>query len=119
MDRNIIFGDLHDPGAEPRVYQRVKDRRRHPQDDQDQEDYLDDYNGETTAPMKLVMFMDAIEHVSRICRVIRLPLGNALLLGVGGAGGSLSPDWPPPWKNSTSSRSKSPRGTGRTSSATT
>ena len=50
------------------------------------EEALDDYNGETTAPMKLVMFLDAIEHVSRICRVIRLPLGNALLLGVGGSG---------------------------------
>ena len=30
--------------------------------------------------------MDAIEHVSRVARVVRLPLGNALLLGVGGSG---------------------------------
>lgn len=47
---------------------------------------MDDYNSVSQAPMKLVMFLDAIEHVSRICRVIRLPLGNALLLGVGGSG---------------------------------
>jgi dynein heavy chain len=40
----------------------------------------------SNAPMKLVMFLDAIEHVSRITRVMRLPLGNALLLGVGGSG---------------------------------
>jgi dynein heavy chain len=33
-----------------------------------------------------VLFLDAIEHVSRVARVIRLPLGNALLLGVGGSG---------------------------------
>jgi dynein heavy chain len=36
--------------------------------------------------MKLVMFLDACEHVSRVCRIIRQPQGNALLLGVGGSG---------------------------------
>eukprot|EP00879_Flechtneria_rotunda_P031829 GHRR01034829.1.p1 GENE.GHRR01034829.1~~GHRR01034829.1.p1 ORF type:complete len:102 (-),score=27.64 GHRR01034829.1:390-695(-) len=50
------------------------------------ESYLEDYNSTSTRPMKLVLFLDAIEHVSRICRIIRQPLGNALLLGVGGSG---------------------------------
>jgi dynein heavy chain len=50
------------------------------------EEYLEDYNSVIQSPMRLVMFLDAIEHVSRVCRVIRLPLGNALLLGVGGSG---------------------------------
>ena len=36
--------------------------------------------------MKLVMFLDACEHVARIERIIRAPLGNAFLLGVGGSG---------------------------------
>jgi len=50
------------------------------------EEYLDDYNQINTAQMKLVLFSDAVRHVSRISRVIRQPLGNALLLGVGGSG---------------------------------
>lgn len=50
------------------------------------ENYLEDYNSTTTTPMKLVLFTDAMEHVSRVCRIISQPLGNALLLGVGCSG---------------------------------
>ena len=50
------------------------------------EEYLEDYNQVNTAKMNLVMFMDAIRHLSRISRVLRQPLGNALLLGMGGSG---------------------------------
>lgn len=48
--------------------------------------YLEDYNLNSTRPMKLVLFLDAVKHVSRISRVIRQPMGNALLLGMGGSG---------------------------------
>jgi len=36
--------------------------------------------------MNLVLFEDALEHLTRIHRVIRMDKGNALLVGVGGSG---------------------------------
>jgi len=50
------------------------------------EEQLDYYNNCHDHHMNLVLFLDAIEHVCRIGRIIRQPGGNALLLGVGGSG---------------------------------
>jgi dynein heavy chain len=79
----LLYGDYMTPGADPKIYVEIKDMKRLVKL---AEEYLDDYNSTTTSPMRLVMFLDAIEHVSRICRIIRSPMGNALLLGVGGSG---------------------------------
>lgn len=69
--------------ADPKIYVQIEDMGAL---QRVVEEYLEDYNSLTSSPMKLVMFLDAIEHVARVCRVIRTPLGNALLLGVGGSG---------------------------------
>lgn len=49
-------------------------------------DKVEEYNASMTLPMFLTMFLDACEHVARICRVLRLPDGNCLLIGIGGSG---------------------------------
>ena len=40
----------------------------------------------SSATCSAVFFRDFVEHVSALCRVLRQPQGNALLVGVGGSG---------------------------------
>lgn len=66
-----------------KVYQEIED---HVALVKTMEDYLEDHNAMTSKPMSLVLFQNAIEHVARISRIICQPMGNALLVGVGGSG---------------------------------
>lgn len=50
------------------------------------ESALDEYNNTHKNQMKLVIFRYVLEHLSRICRIIKQPGGNGLLVGVGGSG---------------------------------
>ncbi|KAK7883891.1 hypothetical protein WMY93_027014 [Mugilogobius chulae] len=81
----IIFGDFlkADAEKEDRVYEDLTDIQKIQAVLQN---YLDDYNLNFSKETKLVFFQDAVEHVSRIARVIRQERGNALLVGVGGTG---------------------------------
>uniref|UniRef100_A0A8C0ZKX5 Dynein axonemal heavy chain 1 n=1 Tax=Cyanistes caeruleus TaxID=156563 RepID=A0A8C0ZKX5_CYACU len=67
----VLFGDFMEPGANVKLVI---------------EDYLEEYNQSNTPELKLVLFMDAIQHICRISRILRQAPGNALLLGVGGSG---------------------------------
>lgn len=80
----LIYGDFMIPAADLKCYLEIKDTRKVVKV---VEEYMEDYNNTgASQPMKLVLFLDAIEHIVRICRIIRAPFGHALLLGVGGSG---------------------------------
>ena len=49
------------------------------------EDKLAEYN-EIKSQMNLVLFKDAMLHVCKIARMLDFPIGNVLLIGVGGSG---------------------------------
>ena len=78
----LFFGEYMS-SADNRPYEYVDDHNKMMLSLKEQ---LQDYNDESKSPMNLVLFLDAIEHVSRLCRILRQPLGNALCLGVGGSG---------------------------------
>lgn len=81
--RSLFFGDYLKPDSYPKVYDEITDLKRLTAV---MEYYLEEFNNVSKAPMSLVMFRFAIEHISRICRVLKQNKGHVLLVGVGGSG---------------------------------
>nr|XP_031838488.1 dynein heavy chain 7, axonemal-like [Nomia melanderi] len=81
--RNLIYCDFQDPLADRKLYIEVPNL-----DDLTAvvEEYLTEYNSISRTPMNLVLFRFAVEHLSKICRVMMQPRSHALLIGVGGSG---------------------------------
>ncbi|TKS92669.1 Dynein heavy chain 2, axonemal [Collichthys lucidus] len=76
-----IFGDFL---SESHVYEDLQDMKSVKKF---METQLEDYNlTPGVVPMSLVLFRDAIEHITRAVRVISQLRGNMLLVGVGGSG---------------------------------
>ncbi|XP_047348170.1 dynein axonemal heavy chain 6 [Vespa velutina] len=81
----LLFGDFMSFGAplEQRIYEEITDITKIKSVLQD---YLDDYSLSIGQEMGIIFFMDAIEHVCRLARILRSERGNGLLVGVGGMG---------------------------------
>ena len=50
------------------------------------EEYQDEYNHGNAMPTHLVFFQEAIEHISRLNRILAQPRGHAMIVGMGGNG---------------------------------
>lgn len=47
---------------------------------------LEEYNSTHKTRMDIVLFSYALEHLNKICRIMSMPAGSALLVGMGGSG---------------------------------
>ncbi|XP_067861511.1 dynein axonemal heavy chain 3-like [Heptranchias perlo] len=84
--RTLFFGDYMSPKTNEKrkkMYNEIMDMSELKNTI---ERYLDEFNRTSKAPMDLVMFNFAIEHISRISRILKQPSGHGLLVGIGGSG---------------------------------
>ncbi|KAL5267409.1 hypothetical protein ACHWQZ_G004450 [Mnemiopsis leidyi] len=82
--RKVIFGNYSNPSGN-KVYSEIQDLDTL---QETIEGYLDEYNQMSKTPMTFVPFRYAIEHVSKVARVLLQPNGHVLLAGIGGSGRS-------------------------------
>jgi len=78
----LLYGNFVEQ-EDDKIYKEIDD---HDKLKDAMKDFLKDYNSMHKKKMELVLFMNAIEHCARISRVLALPKGNVLLVGVGGSG---------------------------------
>merc|ERR1719305_1586999 len=76
----MIWGSFMEQKA---IYKEIPD---HDACVEKMKEYLTDFNMMSKRQMDLVLFFAFAQHVARIVRVLNLPLGNALCVGVGGSG---------------------------------
>ncbi|GMH41668.1 hypothetical protein BSKO_09578 [Bryopsis sp. KO-2023] len=83
--RKCFFGDYMQEAEEPslRPYSEVIDIG--PLISK-MEEFLVDHNSTSKQAMNLAMFLYAVEHVSRVCRVLKQPGAHMLCVGLGGSG---------------------------------
>ena len=85
----LLFLPQPDPSggpAAPFTYQHVRDLKAIDALQQTLTRRLADYNRTSPVAMPLVLFPFAIEHICRISRVLLMPAGHALLVGLQGSG---------------------------------
>lgn len=81
--RSLMFGDFISPNASVKLYEEVLNVDVVSEVIKGK---LDEYNQLSKTPMNLVIFRFAVEHISRISRILKQPGGHALLVGLGGSG---------------------------------
>eukprot|EP01135_Chromosphaera_perkinsii_P002697 Nk52_evm65s226 gene=Nk52_evmTU65s226 len=83
----LLYGDFRNTlseSNEPRLYEDLQDYEAVRAIFQEILESYNDNSGQQ--PINLILFDNALEHLTRIHRIIRIEQGNALLVGVGGSG---------------------------------
>uniref|UniRef100_A0A1A9UMG0 Dynein axonemal heavy chain 7 n=1 Tax=Glossina austeni TaxID=7395 RepID=A0A1A9UMG0_GLOAU len=77
--RRLIYCDFANPKAGTKYYLEVTNLEKL---SAVVESFLMEYDSMSKKPMNLVLFRFAVEHLSRICRILKQPRSHALLIGI-------------------------------------